>query len=186
MATRKTDRPIGRPKKPSVPFSVRRAAHRPKLNFHHDGDRYLGVIILDIQAANRISLIRAARIVAAWQCGHEITGDGIEDRQDRKTAERILSSAPDGMLAQGFGPRITRKDGSYVNTRPDWPGGNTFQARGRYLEDKVRTWMKKPASRRWLLTMRAAVDALNAGYPETAHRIAGMVGEAENLSAITH
>jgi hypothetical protein len=129
MATKRTDRPIGRPKKPIMPFSVRRAAHGPKLGFFDDNDRYAGGVILATKVAGRISLTRAARIVAAIQCGHEITTDGIEDRQDRKTVERILSSCPDGMIALAFGPRKTNEDGSFVNTRPDWRGGDTFQAR---------------------------------------------------------
>jgi hypothetical protein len=33
MATKKTDRPIGRAKKPIMPFSVRRARGRPELDF---------------------------------------------------------------------------------------------------------------------------------------------------------
>jgi hypothetical protein len=128
-------------------------------------------------AANRISLTRAARIVAAIQCGNEITGDGIECREDRKTVQKILSSCPDGMISPAFGPRKTHADGSFVNTRPDWPGGDTFQARARYLEDKIRSWLKKPSSKRWLLTMGAAFDAIFAGYPETAIKIAGIIGE---------
>jgi hypothetical protein len=177
MSTKKTDRPIGRPKKPIVPFSVRRARGRPELDFHQDNDRYFGAIVWATHAGNRISLTRAARIVAAFQCGHEITTDGIDDRQDRKTAERILSSCADGMINLAFGPRKTHKDGSFVNTRPDWPGGNTFQARGRYLEDKIHFWLKKPSSRHWIVTMGAAFDAIFAGYPETAIRIAGTLGE---------
>jgi hypothetical protein len=177
MATKRTDRPIGRPKKPITPFSVRRARGRPELGFFHDNDRYLGALAWATHAANRISLTRAARIIAAFECGHEITGDGIDDRQDRKTVQNILSSAPDGMVAPGFGPRITNKDGSFINTRPDWRGGDTFQARGRYLEDKIRSWLKKPSSKRWLLTMGAAFDAVMSGHPETARRIAGIVGE---------
>jgi hypothetical protein len=184
LSTKKTDRPIGRPKKPIMPFSVRRARGRPELDFFHDNDRYLGAIAWAMQAPNRISLPRAARIVAAIQCGHEITTDEIDDRQDRKTAERILSSCPDGMINLAFGPRKTHKDGSFVNTRPDWPGANTFQARGRYLEDKIRSWLKKPSSKHWLLTMGAAFDAVFSGEVETAHRIAGMVGEAEHFENI--
>jgi hypothetical protein len=177
MSTKKTDRPIGRPKKPIMPFSVRRARGRPELDFDHDNDRYFGAIVWATQAANRISLTRAARIVAAIQCGNEITGNEIDCREDRKTVQKILSSCPDGKIAQAFGPRETHADGSFVNTRPDWPGGNTFQKRGRYLEDKIRSWLKKPSSKRWLLTMGAAFDAIFAGYPETAIKIAGIIGE---------
>jgi hypothetical protein len=185
MATMRTDRPIGRPKKPITPFSVRRAAHRPKLGFFDDNDRYLGALVWATYAANRISLTRAARIIAAFECGHEITGDGIDDRQDRKTAERILSSYPDSKISLGYGPRITNKDGSFVNTRPDWRGGDTFQVRARNLEDKIRSWQKKPSSKRWLLTMGAAFDAAISGHPEIARRIAGIVGEGKDFFAVT-
>jgi hypothetical protein len=118
MATKKTDRPIGRPKKPIMPFSVRRARGRPELDFDHDNDRYFGAIVWATQAANRISLTRAARIVAAIQCGNEITGNEIDCREDRKTVQKILSSCPDGKIAQAFGPRETHADGLFVNTRP--------------------------------------------------------------------
>jgi hypothetical protein len=184
MVTKKIDRPIGRPKKPLTPLSVRRAAHRPKLAFFDDNDRYAGAAILATKVAGQINLTRAARIVAAIQCGHEITTDGIDDRQDRKTAERILSSCPDGMITLAFGPRKTHVDGSFVNTRPDWPGGDTFQARARYLEDKIRSWMKKPSSKRWLTHMSLAIAADVAGHTETAYRIAGMVGEAGHFENI--
>jgi hypothetical protein len=185
MATkRKPGCSIGAPKKPIMPFSVRRARGRPELDFHHDGDRYVGAAILATKVAGQISLTRAARIVAAIQCGHEISGDGIECREDRKTVRKILSSCPDGVLALGFGPRKTHEDGSFVNTRPDWRGGDTFQARARYLEDKIRSWRKKPSSKRWLTTMSLAIAADIAGHPETARGIAGMVGEAEHFENI--
>lgn len=141
-------------------------------------------MILFTKATNRISLTRAARIIAAFQCGNEITADGIDCRDDRKTVQKILSSCPGGMIAQAFGPRETHADGSFVSTRPDWRGGNTFQERGRYLEEKIRSWMKKPSPRRWLITMCAALDALMSGHPETARRIAGMVGEAGHFGNI--
>jgi hypothetical protein len=181
MATKKTGRPIGRPKKPLAPLSIRRARGRPELDFFHDNDRYLGALVWATQAANRISLTRAVRIVAAIQCGHEITADGIDSLEDRRTVRKILSSCPDGMIPLAFGPRKTHADGSFVSTRSDWPGGNTFQKRARYIEDKIRSWLKKPSSKRWLLTMGAAFDALFAGEMEIATRIAGIVGEEKNF-----
>jgi hypothetical protein len=172
---RKPGAVIGRPKLMSI--SERRKRGRPEIKFLDHPDRYACAIVRATYVGNQISKTRAAAVFAMFECGNEMDTDMIEDPIHRKQAQKIVSACPDGRVAKFAGPRESREDGTFINTRADWRRGETFQARGKHFELMVRDAIKHNKSRIWLLTMAAAFNALLSGYPKEAILLAELVGE---------
>jgi hypothetical protein len=178
MATkRKPGAVIGRPKLMSI--SERRERGRPEIKFLDHPNKYTCALVRATYVGNHISKTRAAAVVAMMESGHEMDVNWIEDPIDRKKAQKIVSACPDGMATVFAGPRESREDGTFINTRADWQRGETFQARGKYLESMIRDAMKSKPSRDWLLNMTAAFDALLCGYTKEAILLSDRAGEFE-------
>jgi len=137
MATkRKPGAVLGLPKKTIMTVKERRAkAGRPEIKFLDDPDRYLCAMIGATRAGNHVSKTRVAAIVAAIECGNEISPDSIAERADRAAAQKIVAACPPGKTPISFGPRISREDGTFVNTLSS-VSTERFEARAKYLENQ--------------------------------------------------
>ena len=102
----------------------------------------------------------------------------ITDSEDRTAAQKIVAACPPEKTAVGFGPELSREDGTLVNTLPN-ASTERFEARAKYLETKIRAALRDKKTKRWLITMTAAFDALFCGDLPVAIRLAALAGEGE-------
>lgn len=144
MVTKRTGRPMGRPKKPRE-NAPKKDRGRPSVPFRQDPDRYLIAMVEAHAIVNRTSERQAAEAIAALQIGNEV-----------QIPSEIMNGCPPGYIAVGWGPAHAPKaDDSFINTKPG-SSAATITGRAATLRQKLRESRKDIDNNHWRTNMAVA------------------------------